>query len=157
MLTVPTLGNSPASALPSPGFVFPGKPGTACVEGTAAAVREFGASLRSLQWQKLGSRHIDRVPQLRDTAELEALRRFARPMVELGGEATAVGGSLHADQVCRVSLLCIQSQAAASVYMRRLSSWHLCDSSLLSQGYLLKVLTERGLEAAFTSLTGFET
>ena len=90
-------------APPSPGFVFPGKPGTACVEGTAAAVREFGSSLRSLQWQKLGSRHIDRVPQLRDAAALEALRRFARPMVELGGEATAVGGSLHADQVRRVS------------------------------------------------------
>ncbi len=82
-----------------PGFVFPGKPGTACVEGTAAAVSEFGKSLRSLQWQKLGSRHIDRFPQLRDAAELEALRRFARPMVELGGEATAVGGSLHSDQV----------------------------------------------------------
>ena len=82
-----------------PGFVFPGKPGTACVEGTAEAVSEFGKSLRSLQWQKLGSRHIDRFPQLRDAAELEALRRFARPMVELGGEATAVGGSLHSDQV----------------------------------------------------------
>ena len=104
MLTVLSRIRLPSDAYrrapPSPGFVFPGKPGTACVEGTAAAVREFGTSLRSLQWQKLGSRHIDRVPQLRDAAELEALRRFARPMVELGGEATAVGGSLHADLVC---------------------------------------------------------
>jgi hypothetical protein len=77
------------------GFVYPGKPGTVCVEGDADAVREFGIQLRSLQWQKLSSRHRDIVQHIPDFASLQSMRKFDG-FTEMSGDFN----SLHADQVC---------------------------------------------------------
>eukprot|EP01124_Arcella_intermedia_P004599 TRINITY_DN12604_c0_g2_i1.p1 TRINITY_DN12604_c0_g2~~TRINITY_DN12604_c0_g2_i1.p1 ORF type:complete len:162 (-),score=42.97 TRINITY_DN12604_c0_g2_i1:25-480(-) len=81
-----------ADELDLTGFSLPGKPGVVCVEGLKENVELFYARLKTLPWQKLGSKH--RVEEECSMDGMSRLRKFEKLReldVEYQGTKSSLG------------------------------------------------------------------